>query len=118
MSEIEKLYKNAGVEKQKYYACKRPDYSDVFEEKLPPFTAEKQLELIKWLAKKKFVAYNNSGGWFIGIIPTYSEELGIVCKNKAMNIDSFDEALAGLINNLWQNLSLEEKQQIKEILSD
>lgn len=30
--------------------------------------------------------------------------------------DNFEESLAGLINNLWQSLTKEEQQQIKEIL--
>ena len=31
---------------------------------------------------------------------------------------SFEEALAELINSLWQDLSAEERTQIKEILSE
>jgi len=131
MNEIEKMYKNAGITRKRkcefYEECPllfgHPcDNCDIeltkFNSSYPPFSAEKQLELIKWLAKKKFVAYNNLGGWHVGTAQTYSEKLGIVCKYSATNIDLFEEALASLVNKLWQNLSLEEKQQVKEILSD
>jgi len=120
MNEIEKLYKNAGAEPS-YRFCIGCPYSASGECPprcpSPPFTAEKQIELIERLAKNKFVVYNNLGCWHVGTTQTYSEELGIVCKHSAMNIDSFDEALAKLINSLWQDLTDEEKQQIKEILS-
>lgn len=116
MTEIEKMYKNANVQPVcdgiDCYTCTAECNNGQY----PDFTAEKQIELIKWIAKKKFVVYDNLGGLFMGIMPTYNEELGIVCKNKAMNIDFFEEALAKLINSLWQNLTSEEKQQIKEIL--
>ena len=43
MSEIEKLYELAGVEKE----MTRTNAGSIF----PPFTAEKQIELIKWIMK-------------------------------------------------------------------
>ena len=36
------------------------------------------------------------------------------CKHQCNN--EFDEAIAGLINKLWQSLTEEEKQQVKGIL--
>ena len=73
----------------------------------PPFTAEKQLALIKWLIKEKY---------FIGrYVENYdlftNSMLGYNSQNK-----NFELALAGLINNLWQDLTEEEKQQVKGIL--
>ena len=44
MNEIEKLYENAGVEPIYPYTKCYPD-----------FTAEKQLELIKWLSKRRLL---------------------------------------------------------------
>ena len=93
MSEITKLYENAGVEKQKYYACKSPDYSDVFEEKLPPFTAERQLELIKWMVN------TNHRYYLLDVVE-----------------NDFEESLAKVFNLYWQDLTEEEKQQVKGIL--
>lgn len=103
MNEVTKLYEKAGVDyEERYnncilnkegecelkYSCDICKYS---EEKYiyPPFTAEKQLELIKWIACNKI--------------------------NECKNID-FGEVLAELINSLWQSLTKKDKQQIKEIL--
>ena len=80
MSEITKLYENAGIEvpavRLKIF---KDDNGKIYTQ--PPFTAEKQLELIKWLGA-----------------------------------EDFENALAGLINSLWQDLTEEEKQQVKGIL--
>lgn len=103
MTEVEKMYKSAGVDYEERYnncilnkegECKLKCNCDICkysEEKYiyPPFTAEKQLELIKWIACNKI--------------------------NECKNID-FGEALAELINSFWQSLTEEDKQQIKEIL--
>lgn len=61
MSEIEKLYENANVEKK--YDCSDCEYLSEYicpkcsdkQLKYPEFTAEKQLELIKWLAENKII---------------------------------------------------------------
>lgn len=56
MNEIEKLYENAGIKKEycsTYEANKQcegiVDCSECASAEYPPFTAEKQIELIKWL---------------------------------------------------------------------
>lgn len=97
MSEIEKLYKNAGfIQKQ----CK--DYScTVCEQyktcgKYPPFTAEKQLELIKEIYPGYPLYY--AGGNYDNF--------------------SFEEGLAYRINNSWDDLMDIQRQQIKEILNE
>ena len=103
MTEVEKMYKSAGVDYEERYnncilnkegECKLKCNCDICkysEEKYiyPPFTAEKQLELIKWIACNKI--------------------------NECKNID-FGETLAELMNSFWQSLTKEDKQQIKEIL--
>ena len=111
MSEIEKMYSNAGFETEIV-----PCYSlncEYFEvdKGYPPFTAEKQIELIKFLLKnyegidisKKINRFNFlvDNATFIG------------CHH---NDKSFEESLAGVINKLWAGMSEEEKQQVKEIL--
>lgn len=107
MNEIEKLYKNAGFSKKQ---CK--DYSCIVCEqyneciKYPPFTTEKQLLLIQWLAKTRPIHINfYIDKWVIEGMVRYGKRY-----------DTFEDALSGYINQIWQDLTEEEKQQIKEIL--
>ena len=83
----------------------------------PPFTAEKQLSLIKWLARYNFMVCKNLGGWHTGINPTYDKDFGITCSERATNFGSFEYALAGFINTYWQDLTEEERNQIRSILN-
>lgn len=94
MSEIEKLYRNAGVESVGFNTYK-------LEDEYPQFTAKKQLELIKLIAHRK--------GY-----PDY-EYFGNLFDDYVQLLD-FNEALAKLVNILWQDLTEEEKQQVKGIL--
>ena len=115
MKEIEKLYSLAGVKKQLYCdICKAREHSlglcaetkcDVF---YPPFTAEKQIELIKWLIINR------------GLKPDYDEKEWGFCTYYIGGYyrETFEEALANLLNELWQDLTDTEKEQIKEILND
>lgn len=138
MNEIEKMYKNAGIEPDYTYlfivdgntisigsktdlkrlivdcGVKKPFY--------PPFTTEKQIELIKWLAKRDYGDYTSSLLINITDDKVYFSA-GAKPKNYVIEVlyDSnrctdFENALANLINNLWQSLTEEEKQQIKDIL--
>lgn len=106
MNEIEKLYENAGVKP----LCQIPDGSCGVKNVYEDFTAEKQLELIKWLCKTgrcllRVVQYTDTNNWYMQTL-----------ENISSTAESFEESLAGLINNLWQDLTAEEQQQIKEIL--
>lgn len=108
MSEIEKLYENANVEKE----WKPLPYGGI-DEFYPPFTAEKQIELIKWLAKRQDFGLNyypNSKMWVAQT--QFSWEF----YSKTYEHKEFKQALAGLINNLWQDLTDTEKAEIKRIL--
>ena len=136
MSEIEKLYENAGIKKEKDYYCpncetkledwfgkhkeyicpnERCDYALCDDEKdfqeclehlsyrefYPPFTAEKQIELIKLIANSKgYPDYEHFGNLF----------------DDHIQLLEFDEALARLVNSIWQDLTEEEKRQVKGIL--
>lgn len=95
MSNKEKMYENAEfIQKRcKDYSCGVCEQYDKCE-KYPPFTAEKQLELIRKIS------------------PSYPLNYHLKCFQGY----SFEEGLAKCINNLWQYLTEEEKQQIKEIL--
>ena len=79
----------------------------------PPFTAEKQIELIKWFAK------NQQGfclGYWIGKDGN-NWECSVISEWEVLSIsENFEEALTGFINVIWQSLTEEEKQQIKDIL--
>ncbi len=104
MSEIEKMYENAGVESVGFNTYK-------LEDEYPPFTAEKQIELIKCLLKnyegidisKKINRFN-----FLVDNATFA---GCRYDDK-----SFERSLAGVINKLWADMPEEEKQQVKGIL--
>ncbi len=133
MSKIEKMYENAGVEKEfeKPAICVKNPYITcngcmLYDDKngkcnnkkeYPPFTAEKQIELIKLLQRKNsykfsFSSTNDNSEYLFFAhkdnTPVY--EL-IVAGDKC-----YEEALAGFINTLWQDLTEEECKQIKEIL--
>lgn len=106
MENIENLYKNVNVEKKRYcefdnecpflfgHKCEDCDVDYKPEGYIyPPFTAEKQIKLIKWMIKTKHRYFMQD-----------------------IIADDFSETLAGVFNFYWQYLTDEEKQQIKEIL--
>jgi hypothetical protein len=110
MSEIEKLYKLAGIEPDIDYIC---DIEPPCEESLlygceegvricnrvesyPEFTAEKLINLVMFLINK--------------------DNFNIKKGSKDITFESFTSCIAGLINNLWQDLTEEERQQVKGIL--
>ncbi len=123
MSEIEKMYENAGVEPDINYVCdKEPceqhsvdcqKCSHLYDtrEDYPDFTAEKQINLILFLANRE-----------IRISPTYISSgyyLNNIHKIKSSrNISTFEESLAQHINAIWQDLTEEERKQIKNILEE
>lgn len=108
MSEIEKMYENAGIEvptvRLKIF---KDDNGKIYTQ--PPLTAEKQIELIKWTARREpkvEIGYSSVCGYWVENQTDTRYYFG----------DQFDSALASLINSLWQDLSEEERKQIKEIL--
>lgn len=100
MNEIEKMYKLARIK-----PIEDKIGSNQYQYYYPPFTAEKQLELIKWLSSK----------YGIYIVDKYSIGFG-ECVGEFCTKKNFEECLAESINHLWQDLTSEEKQKIKEIL--
>lgn len=131
MSEIEKMMQNTGCkldcckyaeygyegEEGTWYYCKKEGRecwtypkgdADCVENKYPPFTSEKQIELIKWLARLEPVeiGYSSVYGYWVENQTDIRFYFG----------DQFDNALASFINILWQDLTEEEKQQVKGIL--
>lgn len=123
MSEIEKMYENIGVKADRIVCyrgfdnCMDNDFNcHCHNEKpckdaakiYPPFTAEKQIELIKWLIQKykTILIEHKLNLFYINIRDIYTGKVHI----------EFDETIAGLINNIWQYLTEEEKASIKNIL--
>ena len=126
MNEIEKLYENAGIEKKIMcdWTC---NYGDKFSDNCnvhclhyedndlyyPPFTAEKQLSIMKFIIKKGYY-YDTKETDFNG--EKYCFCVDSIPFKRVWN--TFEEAIAKYINDIWQNLTDEEKEQIREILKD
>jgi len=115
MSEIEKLYELAEVEKKRMceWTCKGSEHCSTncehyesTKEYYPPFTAEKQLELIKLLSEREIYINHAEGKYFIFTMNIGGSE----CSK------DFDTSLAKYINLIWQDLTEEERNSIKEIL--
>lgn len=119
MNEIEKLYENVGIKvptiRLKIF---KDDNGKIYTQ--PPFTAEKQLELIKWLMHYPMLDeislfFNEPSKTFN--LRVYSlPEIGDFRSTYTETQNNFEDMLCGLINNLWKDLTKEEKEQIKEIL--
>lgn len=113
MSEIEKLYKNAGINAT---AKTKEIRQNVFECGLfyPPFTAEKQIELIKLLGNVR--DYTVEIDKFKGVYYVGCRSAGSNDKLWGSS-NTFEDALAELINESWFCLSEEERKQIRSILN-
>lgn len=74
-----------------------------------PFTAEKQLELIKWLAKNLT---------FGVLVHSYDSKcrLNILKRHLSTSHTDFSQALAGLVCELWKDLTDKQREEIKRIL--
>ena len=106
MSEIQTLYRNAGVESVGFDPYK-------LEDEYPQFTAEKQIELIKWLIQKNF--YDER------IIRSNYEKTCFYCSYlydycESEQFEKFEEALANVFNYFWEEITESERNEIKEIL--
>lgn len=135
MSEIAKMYENANayknickcyfknifdysidygqdvcihVEDEIRHGCEGCELAEQNVKYYPPFTAEKQLELIKWLIQKykTILIEHKLNLFYINIRAIYTGMVHI----------EFDETIAGLFNNLWQDLTEQERTEIAEIL--
>lgn len=90
MSEIEKMYARAMIKPLSITVCGVDEQIINY----PPFTAEKQLEIVKQILFST---------WWLNL-------------KRLQFAEKFDEGLAQMINELWQDLTEEEKQQVKGIL--
>ena len=120
MNEVTKLYENARIKKVDCKTCNTVEYLDCedwqcescnkYITEYPPFTAEKQLGIIKWLLESYDIGLSQLGQR----IDTSLD--GANCISGLGSGDTFEESLAQAINDLWQDLTGEERKQIKEIL--
>lgn len=100
MNEVEKLYRNAHVYPRVYGDITK----ETFENKVfnmadmcnEAFTADKLINLEMFLINKG--------------------DFDIKKGSVDITFESFTSCIAGLINNLWQDLTEEDKQQVKGIL--
>lgn len=137
MSEIEKMIENADVN-QVCNTCELRGFKRLCPTKElcvrtnPPFTAEKQIAILLFILNKfgdigfqKMYSIRgndeNTRKDFIKCLCDCQHEtldsrpVDFYYQNGASG-DNFEESLAGLINCLWQDLTEEEKQQVKGIL--
>lgn len=112
MSEVEKLYKNAGVEPN---FCTYPRYCNDEDcsncpnfSYLSEFTPEKQLSLIKILTQRCDLTISHFSEWEF-MHYDGQEALEITGKD-------FTETFAKLINAYWQDLTEQERTEIADIL--
>lgn len=106
MNKIEKMYENANIALKRCSECDNDMDCDYGKGCYPLFTAEKQLNIIKFLGKTR--DFHTCG--------RYCTALNSEGDSVESLQDKFEVSLAGLINELWQDMSEKEKQQIKEIL--
>lgn len=111
MTEIDKMYENAGfIKKQcKDYSCTVCEqYNDC--KKYPLFTAEKQIELIKLLTQRCDLTISHFTKWefihYDGQEPTQ------------VTGKDFAETFAKLVNAYWQDLTDQDKEEIRRILNE
>ena len=116
MTEIEILFENAGIKKLLYCdICNAQKHAlglcaeTKCEPFYPPFTAEKQIELIKWLAKH----YGN-----IHILNNVARGFAIGIEGVSFNLKKFEEIIAMVLNTFWQDLTDQDKEEIRRILNE
>ena len=123
MTEIEKMFENANIKQDRMceWTCKDSETCNLnckhygsMQLYYPPFTAEKQLELIKWLSTKELKIRTNKQPYaiYIGILGN-DNTCFFGCEGLY-----FEQTLAEVINNLWQDLTDQEKEEIRNILNE
>lgn len=145
MNEIEKLYENVKVYDFRYDCdvsftdgqfgritnCSKGEVKDYCTDKkyfksakvinykrlYPPFTAEKQLSLIKWLSEQYTITTRYmTSAWFI---TAETSDVTRTFIKYTITANTFEETIASAINCIWsrQDLTSEEKEQIRSVLN-
>lgn len=112
MTEIEKMFENAGIKKcNRMLPCPfKNECEDCEFNWFPDFTAEKQIELIKLLTQRCDLTISHFTEWEF-IHYDGQEHLQITGKD-------FAETLAKLVNANWKFLADQEKEEIRSILNE
>lgn len=123
MTEIEKMYKNAGI----YPDCRARecglDYcansSGCGYAVYPDFTAEKQLNIIKLISKQGQIIIENWEKDNRGFNVTFRANSNLrYITMDCITRKTVEEALAQIINDIWQDLTDQEKEEIRGILNE
>lgn len=130
MSEIEKMYENAGVGYQTYIVNTNPPV------KYPQidFSAEKQIAILIFILNKfGDIGFQKMYSITGNDESTRKDFIKCLCDcehetwdsrpvdfyyQKGASGDNLKESLAGLINNLWQDCTESEQEQIRSILNE
>lgn len=116
INNIERLYKLAKIKP----LCQIPDEYCGMKNIYVEFDAEKQLELIKWLILNPFIdeislCYNEPSKTYN--IEIYNiPECGNFRDSRIEFNSEFEHTLAGLVCELWEDLTDEQQMEIKRIL--
>lgn len=124
MSEIEKMYEKVGLAS---HFCTYPRFCDDNNCNECPnysseFTAEKQIELIKWLGKLdgklEITCTYNKEKFIFNFYFNRKTDKNHDPKYPYSNFlnEDIEILIASLINNLWQDLTEQERTEIAEIL--
>ena len=102
MTEISKMYENAGIKKcNRMLPCPFGNQCEDCEFNwFPDFTTDKQLKIIEWFISNRL--------WL---------NLKSLDKKLDFSLD-FGEKLAKLVNRLWESFDNQEKEEIRRILNE
>lgn len=127
MTEIDKMFENVGINKIGIKRCSgikqgicqhNCNECESFDYKYPPFTAEKQLNIIKLISKQGQIIIENWEKDNRGFNVTFRANsnlryITMVCITRK----AVEDALAQIINDIWQDLTDQEKDEIRGILN-
>lgn len=106
---ISRMYRMFNIDKVFYVSDDITDNLNLnsIKEDYPPFTEFKQLELIKWIVL-------NVGN--ITIYTNPKNEFFLTCIFQGGNSKNFPKALAGLVCELWEELTEVQREEVRGIL--
>lgn len=144
MNEIEKMYENAGIQLMKKYECycgtssmkhtKETCPSKICGKAVcnqtengiftPNFASKTQLKLLEEIAKLEIVDYFGICYKPLNMPPYLFQVVGMTELSSEqpplynVEAENIRNGIAGLINKLWADLTIKDKEKIKEILED
>jgi hypothetical protein len=114
MTEVEKMFENAGIKP----LCQLPDKFCGVQNIYEDFTAEKQIEIIKLISKQGQVIIENWEKDNKGFNVTFRANSNLrYITMDCITRKTVEEALAQIINDIWQDLTDQEKEEIRNILN-